>query len=142
MGKRVAAILVLALAVVGCEPSSSDSVLLVTGAPTMAKGLNGEIACFTNAASGPLVTDPRYGTAIVDRGGPNPQNNVAIPVAWRPGFSGRRAGSEVEVLDPAGNIVAVTGREYLIEGGGVTPEIWPGLPMPGAFWACGFVQGG
>jgi hypothetical protein len=131
--------LVLTLAVVACASPPSDSVLLVTGAPM---GMSGDVGCYTDSASGPLVTDPRYGTAIIDRGGMNQQTNIAVPVAWRPGFSGRRAGSELEVLDPAGNVVAVTGRDYVIQGGGVTRENWPGLPTTGAFWACGFVQGG
>jgi hypothetical protein len=50
-------------------------------------GMSGDVGCYTDSASGPLVSDPRYGTAIIDRGGMNQQSNIAVPVAWRPGFS-------------------------------------------------------
>jgi hypothetical protein len=33
-------------------------------------------------------------------------------LAWPRGFTARRAGSEVEVLDPSGNVVLTTGRRY------------------------------
>ena len=32
--------------------------------------------------------------------------------AWPKGFTARRSGSEVEVIDPAGNVVLMTGRRY------------------------------
>ena len=37
-----------------------------------------------------------------------------LPVIWPRGFVGRRVGSEVEVLDRDGNVMATTGREYQI----------------------------
>jgi hypothetical protein len=57
------------------------------------------------------------------------------------------------VLDPQGNVVAVTGHEYQIDGGyvhdreppanGFEPSgfdlSWPGLGVPKAWWACGHV---
>lgn len=33
-------------------------------------------------------------------------------LAWPKGFTAKRAGSEVEVFDPAGNVVLMTGRRY------------------------------
>lgn len=92
--------------------------------------------CFTNWAEGPLVVDPKYGTAII-------VGEVQTPVAWRPGFTGQRVGSEVEVLDPQGNVVALTGHSYRIAGGYISPGSsggWPGLPVEHAFWACDFVN--
>ena len=50
---------------------------------------------------------------------------------WRPGFTGRQNVSEVEVLNPDGEVVAITGRNYMIAGGGI------GAYNPSAFWACG-----
>jgi len=140
--KRVAATLVLAVTLVGCE-NGYQTVPLVTGVPNSMKGTNGRVACFTNSASGPLVTDPRYGTAIIDMDTVKVMGLASplppVPVAWRPGFTGRRVGSEVEVLDPHGNVVAMTGRNYAIAGAGVDVKDMPGLPTNSAFWACDFV---
>src|SRR5262245_34506710 len=88
--RRGAATLVLAVTLVGCE-KGFQMVPLVTGVPDPMKGLNGSIGCFTNSASGPLVTDPIYGTAIID--GDTHATSPAL-VAWRPGFTARRVGSE------------------------------------------------
>ena len=136
----MAATLALVLLVVGCEASDDPiQVRLLTGPPG---GFGG---CFTDSASGPLVVDPKYGTAIVDEdmirvSGTRPP---PIPVAWRPGFTAWRIGSEVEVVDPQGRAVAITGRSYWVAGGyvsagGSSGLDWPGLPT-GVFWACDFV---
>src|SRR5262245_61302387 len=53
--------------------------------------------------TGPLVVDPQFGTRF------NGQ-----PVMWPTGYSGRRAGSEVQVLDGGGAVRAMTGRIYHI----------------------------
>jgi hypothetical protein len=139
--KRVAATLALALCLVGCArlPLNGDPVQLLTSPPRFIPG------CFTNSASGPLIVDPKYGTAIIDEimikvTGTRPP---PIPVAWRPDFTARRIGSEVEVLNPQGNVVATTGRSYVIAGGyvsagGSSGLDWPQLPT-GVFWACDFV---
>jgi hypothetical protein len=62
----------------------------------------------------PLVADPTYGTAISVTNG---NDQVTTPVAWPRGFTGRRVGSEVEVLDPHGNVVATTGHNFTVSGG-------------------------
>jgi len=113
-------VLALSLLLSGCATASDESVRLVTH-----DYLPG--ACYTNSAEGPLIFDPTYGTAIrdLDSGG------TTVPVTWRPGFTARRVGAEVEVLDPDGNAVALTGRSYRIAGGYVHDE----------FWACDFVIG-
>jgi hypothetical protein len=140
--KRVAASLALALCLVGCSwlAPNGDSVQLLTGPPG-----SSSLGCFTDAATGPLIVDPKYGTAIIDEvmikvSGTRPP---PVPVAWRPGFSARHVGSEVEVFDPQGNAVAITGRSYVLAGGyvsagGSSGLDWPELPI-GVFWACGFV---
>jgi hypothetical protein len=136
--KRVAATLALAVVLVGCgpsfsEPSLSEPVSLITtnGSP------NNEGSCATVFASGPLVVDPTYGTAIIDPSLHQPDTTRPIPVAWRPGFTARRLGSEVEVLDPQGNVVAITGHEYTLSGSymGKNAGSPPSFPDR-AFWVC------
>jgi hypothetical protein len=141
--KRVAAALALLLCLVGCDVAPApdgEAVLILTGPPNYRYDHGG---CFTNSARGQLFVDPTYGTAIVDEDmiavtGTRPP---PVPVAWRPGFTARRLGTEVEVLDPNGRVVAITGRSYLIPGGyvnagGSSGLNWPDLPV-GVFWACG-----
>jgi hypothetical protein len=70
--------------------------------------------------------------------------DVPMTVAWRPGFTARRSGSEVEVLDPQGIVVATTGRSYRFSGGIVSAGGSPGLQLPEptaqVIWACGDTQ--
>jgi hypothetical protein len=129
---RAATALALALCLTGCGAAgpSGDRVQLITGVPPgMASG-----GCYTNFAVGPLIIDPTYGTAATDENG-----GGTTPVVWRPGFTGRRVGSEIVVRDSNGNVVAMTGRRYKIAGGyvGGGPD-WPELPTR-MFWACDFV---
>jgi len=113
------------------EPSESMApVRLLTGVPANMGDGDG---CFTNAIEGELTVDPKYGTAIVTT---TPPEGLTATIAWRPGFTGRRVGSEIEVLDPNGNVVATTGNKYRIAGGGVD---WPEPPIK-VFWACDFVD--
>jgi hypothetical protein len=71
--------------------------------------------CFTYEVTGLLVVDAKYGTAmVIDELSPE---RGPVPVAWRPGFTGRRVGSEVEVRDPSGNVVNTTGQRYKLPGG-------------------------
>jgi hypothetical protein len=144
MTKRLAATLALALLVVGCG-LIDDRVPLLTGHDRTVRNPAG---CYTFSANGPLVVDPKYGTAIINMdtvkvmglASPPP----AVPVAWRPGFTGRRVGSEVEVLDPDGHVVATTGRNYVIEGAGVGGDDMVGRTgldqfPESVFWSCGDV---
>jgi hypothetical protein len=89
-----------------------------------------------------LVADATYGTAFVDG------DATPLPVVWHSGFTGRRSGSEVQVVDPQGNVVAVTGHVYVFNGGYVVRNgsnqsthdfdfDWSGLPVPRAFFSCG-----
>ena len=92
---RVATILALAVCLVGC--GSGRPVKLLTGV--------GE-ACYAGGEQGAtaqLVVDESYGTRFAGR-----------PVMWPIGFTARRAGAEVEVLDADGNVRATTGRIYHI----------------------------
>ena len=128
---RMVALLALALIVLGC----SEPVQLLTGDARSGAG-----GCPKVFASGPLVVHEQYGTAIVNPGG------GATVVAWRPGFSAQRFGSEVRVSDPNGKVVATTGRSYKIVGAylnSVTASLTSlNLPEGGqlVFWTCGVPQ--
>jgi hypothetical protein len=136
--KPLVTTIAVVLSLVGCGPSAGS---LLTGNPLGGDG------CFLATGSGRLVVDPRYGTAIIadaDQRTAIPDRPMVAmpdrptPVAWRPGYTSRRVGSEVEVLDPHGRVVATTGHSYTIPGGFVGPDdnLWPDSPTI-AFWACG-----
>lgn len=114
-GFRLALVLALSLAACGAS-AGGDTVKLLTGDPTPG-------ACFTNYAQGLLIVDAHAGTAIID----GDVGGTTAAVMWRMGFTGRRAGSDVQVLDPTGKVVATTGRSYTIPGGYYRD----------AFFACG-----
>jgi hypothetical protein len=88
---------------------------------------DGMVGCYTSGASGVLTADRTYGTALIE-------NEAPIPVMWPHGYSGRRSGSQVEIVDTSGHVVARTGTRVQI-GGGYTGE------NPRAFLACGSVIG-
>ncbi len=144
--RRVVAALALALSVLGCGlKAPGEPVALLTGNPlTDYAGVQG---CYTSAAAGLLVVDATYGTAITDShaGGPAVDWPTA-PVMWPAGSTGRRLGFEVAVLDPAGNVVATTGRSYRLEGGYWSETIIPtkenhyAFSGPRVFLACGSVD--
>jgi hypothetical protein len=135
----LAAALVLALCLVACGSllPNGDRVELLTGPPGDWRG------CFTSGATGLLMVDPKYGTAIIDT---IVQSTSPETVAWPRGFTARRIGSEVEVFDAGGNAVAKTGKSYELEGGyvsagGSSGLTWPELPIH-VFWSCGSVTPG
>jgi hypothetical protein len=124
--RRIVACLALALSLLGCYGGGAsalpgESVPLLTGALT----------CYAGGEGGPtalLVVDPKYGTSL------NGQ-----PVMWPKGYTARRAGSEVDVLDTQGKVIATTGRTYHISRA-YAPELFPnddgsfdGTPPPSAF---------
>jgi hypothetical protein len=99
--------LVLAMLLAGC----GGSVPLLTG---------GSGSCLLNWFEGELVSDPAYGTAIIQR------NGRPLPVRWPIGYTGRSSGLEVEVLDASGQVVVRTGSEVHLAGGyyGKDPRAW------------------
>jgi hypothetical protein len=139
--KQLATIVVaLALCLAGCGlMPHRDPVQLITAPPS-------HTGCFAADAAGLLVVDPTDGTAIVGDGHPNMLvgGDVPVTVAWPHGFTARRSGSEVEVLDPQGNVVATTGRSYHFLGGGVAAGgssgiVWPELTKS-VLLACGHLD--
>lgn len=96
--RPIATTLALALFLLGCGTFKGDKIALLTGIE----------ACYAGGQSpryaGVLVPDQEYGTQIGGR-----------PVMWPVGFTGRRLDSgEVVVLDPSGEVVALTGKAYAI----------------------------
>ena len=95
IGLRAAATLALAVGVLGCGAGGPVKLLTGVGEACYAGGEQG--------ATAPLVVDLQHGTSFAGR-----------PVMWPIGFTARRAGAEVEVLDAEGNVRATTGRIYHI----------------------------
>jgi hypothetical protein len=131
--KRVAASLALALLVLGCgngpEPTPEDErVQLLTAYPS-----NGiPRTCFLSSPLGAtlVVVDPKYGTAAT-------AGDKLYPIGWPSGYTGWRFGSEVRVLNRAGQVVLVTGKRYeILRPADLNLADWPELP-DGAFWSCG-----
>jgi hypothetical protein len=71
----------------------------------------GIVRCYTSGTVGDLVTDPAAGVAIVEKTG------ARYMVMWPSGYMGQRAGSEVEVLNREGRVIARTGTHVSIDGG-------------------------
>jgi hypothetical protein len=120
------------------EPTQ-DAVPLVTGCsihiPDCSFPSRG---CYTSYATGLLVADATYGTAIIYL---DVHAGRSGPVAWLPGFTARRAGAQVEVLDPDGHVVATTGHNYRLPGGYVSEPTWVKEyhwpeDTKGMFWTC------
>jgi hypothetical protein len=77
---------------------------------------------------GELVVDPRGGTGVIVEGGDFASVGDTMQVLWWPKFTGRRVGTEVEVRDPDGHVVATTGQRYRIEAA---------YPFDAGFVVCG-----
>ena len=116
----------VALSLAGC--ATRERIPLLTGA----------LGCYAGGeggGTGLLVADPTYGTSF---GGQ--------PVMWPEGYSGRHAGSEIEVLDALGRVKATTGRIYHISfasaygldnGSGSLTSVGPANAYPAAV-DCGY----
>ena len=112
---RSAAIaLALPLSLLGCAP---------TGEPVKLMTLTtiGTALCCVPCVAGVLVPSEDIGTVIrVDKAGGgfsscelHPTQGIRTePVAWPAGHTGRWVGSEVEVLNGKGEVVATTGQRY------------------------------
>jgi hypothetical protein len=84
-GVAISVALALALSLLGCGAGSpGESVALLTGATGCYAGGEG-------GSTAPLLAEPQYGTSW-----------LGTPVMWPSGYTARRAGSEVEVLDAHG----------------------------------------
>jgi hypothetical protein len=79
----------------------------------------GSCGVYVNEYTGELVEDLLAGTAWK-------VGNRTIPLTWPPGYTARHSGLNVEVLGPAGSVVAVTGRMYSISATSSTKWATPG----------------
>lgn len=96
--RRITTTLALALCLVGCASKTPP------GEPV--ELLTANLGCYAGGEGGataPLVAEPKYGTSFLGR-----------PVMWPAGYTARRVGTEVMVLDVDGNVKATTGRTYHI----------------------------
>ena len=91
--------LALALCLLGCDARVLpwDQVALRTSET------DPPVGCLLAGREGELIEDPELGLAWMA----DPDD--IRPVIWPPGFIGRRVGSEVEILDRSGQVVATTG---------------------------------
>ena len=110
---RITATVALALCLQGCAVFAGEPVAIVTDTGYTSDGL----ACWlaVNDDTNLLVADPTSGTAL------KYDNGEVVPAKWPPGYTGRRAGAEVEIYDARGSLVATTGRRYRID--------WVSLPV-------------
>jgi hypothetical protein len=104
---------------------SGEPVGLLTDPDSAVQG-----GCFLNFIEGELVTDPETGTAIIGRN--LGSTDERIPVMWPAGWTGRRTWfSNVEVLNPRGEVVVRTGTRVHLMGGfpGIRPDAWLACDM-------------
>ena len=119
--RRAAAALAFALLLAGCGPSGEPVELLT-----------GDSACYLGGeqgVTGELVAGGPYGTMF-----------NGDTVMWPKGYTGRRAGDEIEVLDADGGVRATTGRTYHIASAWASqlpPDV--GNPLAAAV-ECGYPQ--
>jgi hypothetical protein len=128
-----------AMLVLGCGFAGAPA-QIVTGGPA---GEGETVGCLLMGPTGRLVVDPVHGTAFVKEwpsyveGPPPGWSPEPGPVAWPHGYTAKWAGSEIEVHDASGDLVAVTGQRYEIAG-----RVWgseePSLPtgFPGGVVGC------
>jgi hypothetical protein len=96
--RRPLVTLALALCLVACGPLDQQVPLLTDA--TVAGGPG----CVLAYQVVDVIADPATGMPVVKGGGD--------PLRWPRGYTARRAGSEVVVLDPAGRVVLTTGGRY------------------------------
>ena len=112
------------LAIAACSSPAVESVIpLQPGEVRLLTQGGGGIGCAANVIEGDLVAHDDAGTAIVEAG-------VTLPIRWPFGYTARRQGAEVEVLDEAENVVAVTGTRVSMGGGETTTGTWSACPGP------------
>jgi hypothetical protein len=126
--------LALGAAFVGLR-GSPVTILTGPGGISRNADISSPVGCYTSFIVGALVTDPTYGTAIIEHDPASHNPDRRLPVMWLPGDTGRTSGSEVEILDRTGSVIARTGQVWKIAGG-----FWGGLDnIPDAWVACGYV---
>ena len=101
------------------------------GAPVPLLTNRGEPVCDLAGTTGMLIVDAKAGTAVIQED----MSQLTVPVIWPAGYTGRKSGDQVEVLDTTGHVVARTVQRYSI-GGGYGDDGWldcgvdPPAPLP------------
>ena len=110
--RRVTTVIGLALCLVGCGALPR----FPQGSFQLAHNRQPSQGCSLGWwTAGRLVVDGDLGTSIVVEAGDFGTKGGKLQVLWWPEFTGRRVGNEVEVLDPDGAVVAMTGLSYRID---------------------------
>ena len=109
-------ILALAIVVAACGfdrpvPPYSQNSTGILEAPS------GAVGCPLDSIEGDLLRDFSTGTAIS-------VNGERRAIVWPSGFRARPAGTETEILDPSGVVVARTGTHVRLEGGMASGGWW------------------
>jgi hypothetical protein len=112
--RRTALALALLFTVAACGADP------VPGEPVALLSASGNPGCYAATTTGMLIVDPEAGTAIVSED----MGKTTVRVRWPEGYSGRRSGDQVEVLDRAGHVVARTGQRYELLGGYDPDDTW------------------
>ena len=115
--RRALLVSLAALLLAGCG-SGAEFVRLLTATEPHPEGLP-DGACLLWQERGELIEDATAGTAVRQPDG------VIITLAWPMGYTARRSGETIEVLDTRGQVVAVTGRKYQFSTAGYG---WNGTP--------------
>ena len=104
---------------------TGERVALLTDTDSATQG-----GCFLSFIEGELVTDPETGTAVLGRFGGDTDGRYQV--MWPGGWIGRRTWfSNVEVLNPRGEVVVRTGTRVHLMGGfpGIRPDAWLACDM-------------
>ena len=115
--RRALLVSLAALLLAGCG-SGGESVPLLTATKPNHGGLQ-DGACYLWRVQGELIEDATAGTAVRQPDG------VIDALMWPMGYTARRSGETIEVLDTRGQVVAVTGRKYQFSTAGYG---WNGTP--------------
>ena len=127
--RRALLVSLAALLLAGCG-SSAESVRLLTATRPNPDGLP-DGACPLWQVQGELIEEATAGTAVRQPDG------VTITLAWPMGYTARRPGETIEVLDARGQVVAVTGRKYQFW---TAAYPWDGTPGPAYIRGPGCVE--
>jgi hypothetical protein len=139
---RMTAALALALILAGCASTPAPSlppgaVYLLTWSPASSDATG----CYTLPHQGGTSVDPTYGTELTVTSSVLASGTYVL--AWPQGYTARRVGDEVQVLDDSGKVRAVTGQAIDTGRGSAgsfeAGEIHFSMPIPsgGVFQACG-----
>ncbi len=117
-GASTALLLAIAL-VAGCvttgpgEPTRSrDDVGILVAPAQQARDGEVTVGCAAGLIDGVLVADTATGVVLVTGGTPT-------PIVWPSGFSARRVGDAIQVLDGGRRVVATTGEQVQVGGGAI-----------------------